>query len=761
MATLKTEQINQTNEEFKLPMKKINEGIAAAVSSALCAAGRIMGYISPFNIVPAVLFSPINGLAAFFFSMIVYIFSGNEKSGAVNLLTIALLSLLKLFKPSVFEGKSAPARCAVISGASLAAFSTAAFLLLDESVSDYTFQIVSSLLGAAAVYFAMSVFIPFSEGRSVSSTQTGRVGVCFLYVCSVCVLSSFSFFDFTPGRSAGVFVILVVMMKLPKTAGAFTAVLTACGVIFCRPELSQNTVLLSIAALITGAAAAKSRFITSVVFLALNVVCSLAVGLNSDTFPFLIDIIVACAAFALIPEKALNKAVAKLNLIRLSNDANDNLSLRLSFASKMLDDVREQINGVSEAVERKKPKSEIRSDVCEKVCGSCRDNARCWATGYDYVQCAFALLEQKLRRDGFITVNTVCARLQGCRKKEELASEFNLAYEREAFENERAQKCTNLRELMTEQLSTTSDILDSLCCGLRDSSKVDSELTACLKTRLSEIGLVSVRPAVFRDTFGRLSVEIFAGVKEKLNPAVICCEASEAIGAELSLPVVTVADKLMRLEMSEKPSLKAFVGFYQVSGSPDEYCGDSYDELNIAEKEKYIMISDGMGTGKKARLNSLFAVTLASRLITAGFSPSASLRLINSIIRVKGWDESFSTFDLVHINLSSGELSVLKAGAAPSYVYSGGKLSKLEMSSLPLGIFTAPEYACASVKIQSGDIVIMLTDGAESITSKLTQLISDNRKCSPEELAQILVDAASESDSPRRDDITASVIKIC
>ena len=83
------------------------------------------------------------------------------------------------------------------------------------------------------------------------------------------------------------------------------------------------------------------------------------------------------------------------------------------------------------------------------------------------------------------------------------------------------------------------------------------------------------------------------------------------------------------------------------------------------------------------------------------------------------------------------------------------------MSSLPLGIFTAPEYACASVKIQSGDIVIMLTDGAESITSKLTQLISDNRKCSPEELAQILVDAASESDSPRRDDITASVIKIC
>ena len=88
--------------------------------------------------------------------------------------------------------------------------------------------------------------------------------------------------------------------------------------------------------------------------------------------------------------------------------------------------------------------------------------------------------------------------------------------------------------------------------------------------------------------------------------------------------------------------------------------GMSFDMLSLSTGERYIILSDGMGTGKRAKLDSMFAVNLASRLLKAGVSLSTAHRLINSILRVKGWEESFATLDILKLDLCGGIAEFLR-----------------------------------------------------------------------------------------------------
>ncbi len=44
-------------------------------------------------------------------------------------------------------------------------------------------------------------------------------------------------------------------------------------------------------------------------------------------------------------------------------------------------------------------------------------------------------------------------------------------------------------------------------------------------------------------------------------------------------------------------------------------------------------------------------------------------RLINSMLRVKGWEESFATLDIMRLELNGGTVQFLKSGAAQSFLF--------------------------------------------------------------------------------------------
>lgn len=104
------------------------------------------------------------------------------------------------------------------------------------------------------------------------------------------------------------------------------------------------------------------------------------------------------------------------------------------------------------------------------------------------------------------------------------------------------------------------------------------------------------------------------------------------------------------------------------------------------------VLSDGMGSGGRAAVDGAMAVGLTSRLIKAGFGADSVLRLVNSALMVKSGDESLATLDVASVDLFTGRLESLKAGAAVSLLRSMGRVSRIEKASLPVGILAGRRF---------------------------------------------------------------------
>lgn len=139
--------------------------------------------------------------------------------------------------------------------------------------------------------------------------------------------------------------------------------------------------------------------------------------------------------------------------------------------------------------------------------------------------------------------------------------------------------------------------------------------------------------------------------------------------------------------------------------------GDSCSMFQLDDGMYHVCVSDGMGSGKQAQAESTLVVDLLEKLLEAGFSRESALKLMNSAMVISAGEESYSTVDFATIDMYTGELELAKTGAAPSFIKSGKKVSVIENESLPAGVDAAQESKHSKNTLQSGDFLVMVTDG--------------------------------------------------
>ncbi len=191
-----------------------------------------------------------------------------------------------------------------------------------------------------------------------------------------------------------------------------------------------------------------------------------------------------------------------------------------------------------------------------------------------------------------------------------------------------------------------------------------------------------------------------------------------------------------------------------------EVCGDVITSFESAGKF-YMLISDGMGSGREAALTSGVCATLLQRLIESGAGLETSLKMLNNIIRA-GERECSATVDIAEIDLITGEAKFVKSGAAPSFVLRGGSIFRLQSKTVPIGIIRALDAEMIKFDVMPGDRVVMVSDGAarsyDEVPWLLDMMTSDEviLKGSPKEAAAKIVREAARRGAA--DDITAGVI---
>ena len=174
------------------------------------------------------------------------------------------------------------------------------------------------------------------------------------------------------------------------------------------------------------------------------------------------------------------------------------------------------------------------------------------------------------------------------------------------------------------------------------------------------------------------------------------------------------------------------------------------------------LISDGMGTGSRAAIDSNLTASVIEKLICASFSFESACKTVNNTLIIKSTDESLATVDALQINPYNGRSVFYKAGGSISLIRQGDSITVIEKASLPLGILRNAPLSQEERELKKGDIVLLLSDG---VTNSDCGWINDEllawSKSDMQSLANHIASlAALRSESATRDDITVVALRI-
>ena len=228
-----------------------------------------------------------------------------------------------------------------------------------------------------------------------------------------------------------------------------------------------------------------------------------------------------------------------------------------------------------------------------------------------------------------------------------------------------------------------------------------------------------------------------------------------------------IMDKPENFRFEEDAGYMVLTGFAKTVKEGENSSGDSYSFLETDEKLFYAILSDGMGSGKKAREDSETVLELAEHFLEGGFSAKLTAKMINDTILAGGEGKNMSTLDICSIDLYTGEAFFLKVGAAYSLLKRDGYVEKIPTLSLPLGIFYEMEMNQYQKQLLDGDYIFLFSDGildsfsGEDGEEFLKEIVARIPYKRPSEMAgYIMKYAISASGGHVRDDMTVLVMGI-
>lgn len=640
-----------------------------------------------------------------------------------------------------------------------------------SDVTDVFDCFTEGLIAAAGAYFMGRTVTLTGSRRALSGFSQQELACVAMTGCIL--LLSFSTLTVgyvSVGRVLAVLAVLIFARWGFVKGGSVAGIAT--GIVFA---LSDNNLLClaggySLSGLIGGLMAPTGK--VAVVFTAL--VCNTMLSFASDetalTVTILVETLIASGIFLLIPKEAgrFFSAAFSDDAARLSNEAiRRNVTMRLSHCSKALNNVSSCVNAVSDRLGRlyEENADAIYTRAAGEVCGSCGLRVYCWEKERGMTLDDMRRLTPLLKENGFVKERDVEENfLKRCCKSSELARGVNRSYKEYLSVEAARRRVTQVRSVVAGQFAGLSEILQDLSEEFEEVDSFDTASSEKIIAGLTALGLVVVDCAC-RRAAGRgmtVELELAVGKKTAISRSQLTREVGKACGRYFSSPSLSFEGDRARITLCELPLFDLEIGSAQHICDNGELCGDCLNYFNNGEGSTVAILSDGMGTGGRAAVDSNMAVSIMTRLCKAGLSYDCSLSVVNSSLMIKSEEESLATLDLLDFNLFTGRARLMKAGACTTYIKKNSVLMKKDLPSLPLGILNESKLMKEDVTLTADDVIVMISDGAlTGSPGWLEKLIMTFREGSAEELASCIVEEARKRrQNDHDDDITAIALRV-
>lgn len=161
----------------------------------------------------------------------------------------------------------------------------------------------------------------------------------------------------------------------------------------------------------------------------------------------------------------------------------------------------------------------------------------------------------------------------------------------------------------------------------------------------------------------------------------------------------------------QEDRFKLLTGVARVNKEKDRFNGDNFLTSRLECGKAIAAIADGMGSGKRAYIESRMVIELMENCIDAGFDEKASIDLINSAYIAGGGTGNPVTMDMSVIDCQSGYMHCIKLGAVSTFIKRDKWVEIIKSTTLPIGVLEQVDYDCTTKKLYDGDYVVMVSDG--------------------------------------------------
>ncbi len=701
--------------------------------------------------------------------------SGKEMWGLKYLLMYFFMGIISFFAEKFRDHKKK--NLAIFTSAFLGCIIYFAF----AGTSIYDFIVLS--LEFICAYFLAEYYIAFFsyfETEKIRRTMTKKELIALSCVTLVTLASVSDIklvYDITLAGIIADIIIIFTALEFNTGICATAGILLGSVMGIANPEMLYCIGSYSVASVFAsfGAKYGKTGAVAS--FILANAFFTFYANNSSFILVNIFEVMIGAIAIFLTPAAKLKKI--KRNILMLLPSAKIKEARRVEMVKKeagermkRLSCVFEKMAGVitknnkrTEMSQEKEEKMLI-ENVAQRVCRNCRNSKKCWVDDYkDTYKVVSDLLRATKIRGWSEQYDVPPAFKNVCYNPSALVLETNKVYELYRVNTVWENKILESKKLINQQLCDVSRVVEGIAEEIENGYSFELEAEERMVEFLDNLGVRVADITVVKEKEERYQINITVAdcKKDSTCHFVIAPAAEKILKRRFYAENRNCTSGKCSIVLKEREWFEAEVGVSRTRQKGEKEWGDSYAIIRPGDGKVIVALSDGMGSGNEAAKESNETVKLLEGMLVAGIDKETAVKLINSVLILKSYDENFATIDMLIFDLYTGYGEFVKTGSVGSYIKKGKKVVCLRSSSLPTGIVGVSEPAKSKMRFSKGDVIVIASDGVTEVIrddSWIREVLKNINEESAKEISDILLNKAMKLQSTHTDDMTVLAVKI-
>ncbi|ELC8351406.1 stage II sporulation protein E [Clostridium perfringens] len=602
-----------------------------------------------------------------------------------------------------------------------------------------------------------------------------------LFICLLIVgIGTLSINDISFRNIAAILFIIALAFISDTNMGAGAGITMGIILGFATGNLMESIAIYGACGLVAGIFRESGKLFTALSFNIIFIIVTLYSGVfNNISF---IEALVGTGIFLLIPKKIYNKISLEINKdkkvghfseVRFS-EIKDELTERLKDFTEVLSVMGKSLNNLvgNDKLAIKNKGNALVENLSDRTCSDCDMRYMCWKRELHQTYNAFSDLIRNYENNSGAFPHELEKK---CIKKYALVKNLedimNIYMVNETLKSRLGEGRKILSNHINNMSVTISEIVDEFGNELHLCTDVEKSI----KKSLLKYGINFGSLICYNDKNGRIKIKM---QMENCMGSQTCIKTvlpiiSETIGKNMSIGSegcnINSKNNMCEIVIEEAPKYHINSHVAVATKEGEKFTGDSYSYGRTKDGNYITVISDGMGSGPEAGLESKVSVEIIEKFMEVGFDEKIAIDAVNAIMSIKfSEDEKFSTLDMNKIDLYTGNAKFMKVGAIESFIKRGNKVEVINSNTLPFGVLEEPDVDTVEKQVSNGDVIVSISDGILDVkndgsfdTTWLIEFLKNTKYRQPKDLSIAILEKAKElSGGKAKDDMTVVVSKV-